>query len=107
MTVEKELERKVINTKGTGMKWEKEFFLRLQEAIVDGWRIADNNKRADASMRNFKGNSGRAVLYRELEDTLTFVKEKEAPVPAEEVEVKEAPKKKDKPKSSKKTTTKK
>ena len=59
-------ERKVVLTKGVG-KYEHIFFKEIQEAILEGWRLAENDLRVDQSMRNFKGNMGRAVFYRDIE----------------------------------------
>jgi len=62
-------ERKVISSKARGYKWEKAFFMEIQDAVLDGWKIADNDKREDTPMRNFRGLIGRVVFYRDLEDT--------------------------------------
>lgn len=62
--------RLVIISKGIGIKYEAQFFKDFQEAILNGYRVADNNLREDQSMRNFRGKFGRAVLYLEdVEDT--------------------------------------
>jgi len=58
-------ERKVIQTKGARVKYELEFFLSIQEAVLDGWRIAETNLRDDTSLRNFRGNIGKVVLYKD------------------------------------------
>jgi hypothetical protein len=55
--------RLVIENKASGPKWEKQWFCEIQEAIVSGYRIADNPYSADATMRNYQGFMGRAVLY--------------------------------------------
>ena len=95
-----EQSRMVVQSKGSGYKWEKQFFLDVQEAIVDGWRIADNDLRADVPMRNFKGKFGKVVFYKakslisegKLLDGLSIVKE-EAPKPnARAAKVKDATK---------------
>lgn len=62
-------DRKVIQSKANGYKWELQFFKDIEAAILDGYRIADNNLREDQSMRNYRGKFGRAVLYREGEAT--------------------------------------
>lgn len=61
-------ERIVILNKGVGAKYERQFFMDIQDAILKGYRIADNNARADVSMRMFKGRIGRCVLYLEGAD---------------------------------------
>lgn len=83
--------RLVVQSKAVGPKWEREFFLELQKAILDGYRIAENDLREDASMRNFRGRFGRAVLYKEVAETQP---KKEAQPEAEVAEEKApAPKK--------------
>lgn len=62
--------RLVIISKGRGPRFESKFFSDIQKAILDGWRIADNGKRKDASMRNFKGRFGRAIFYKEGDPAL-------------------------------------
>jgi hypothetical protein len=57
-------ERKVIQTKGARVKYELEFFLSIQEAVLEGWRVAETNLRDDSSLRNFRGNIGKVVLYK-------------------------------------------
>jgi hypothetical protein len=57
-------ERKVIQTKGARVKYELEFFLSIQEAVLGGWRVAETNLRDDSSLRNFRGNIGKVVLYK-------------------------------------------
>lgn len=51
-----------------GPRYEKQFFFEIQEAILDGYRIADTDTLKDVSMRNYKGSIGRAVLYKEGEE---------------------------------------
>jgi len=58
-----ETNRKQIISKAAGMRYEKQFFLEIQEAILDGWRVADNDRREDQSMRNFRGRVGKVVMY--------------------------------------------
>lgn len=58
-------DRIVIMSKANGRRFEADFFLKLQEAILDGYRIAETNLRDDVSMRMFRGRIGRAVLYKE------------------------------------------
>lgn len=76
-------QRKVILSKAVGPKWEREFFLQIQEAILDGWRIAETEVRDDLSLRNFRGRFGRAVFYKDAEAT-----EEPTPTPEKEEEVK-------------------
>lgn len=88
-------DRKVILSKARGPRFEKQWFLELQAAILDGWRIVDNDVRNDQSMRNFRGFQGRAVLYKPAPVTVE-VKKPVAPVekPVEtKEESKPAPKK--------------
>ena len=54
--------RLVIENKGTGGKHEKQFFLDIQDAIIDGYRISESTKNIDSTMRNYMGFMGRAVL---------------------------------------------
>ncbi len=88
--------RLVLISKAAGQNFEKQFFLDIQAAILDGYRIAETNLRDDASMRMFRGRLGRAVLYKEgtapeawqpakVEPTA----EPEAPVESVKEEVKE------------------
>jgi len=65
MTQENKPDRLVIISKAAGANFEKRFFLDIQDAFKDGYRIAETNLRDDASMRNFRGRLGRAVLYKE------------------------------------------
>jgi hypothetical protein len=63
MTQETKPNRLVILSKGLGARFEKEFFLRIQEAFLGGYLIAETDLRDDVSMRNFRGRQGRAVMY--------------------------------------------
>lgn len=83
---EEKQERLVIIAKGIGPRWEKEFFFKIQEAILGGYRIADTGLREDASLRNYKGNFGKAVLYLEGKEPI-----EEKPVVVVEEKVVEAP----------------
>lgn len=65
------IERKIIMSKAVGYKYEKQFFMDIQEAILDGWRLADNDKREDQSLRNFRGRIGKVVLYKEVEEVVS------------------------------------
>jgi hypothetical protein len=65
MTQENKQDRLVILSKGFGARFEKEFFLQIQEAFLKGYRIAETDLRDDTSMRNFQGRQGRAVMYLE------------------------------------------
>ena len=62
--------RKIVQSKHVGAKWEKMFFLEVQQAILDGWRIVDNDVLADQSRRLHAGRWGRVVLYKPGEDVL-------------------------------------
>ena len=101
--------RMVVQSKSVGPKWEQQFFLEVQAAILDGWRIADNGLRADTSMRNFRGKFGRVVFFKDTADVakgdfmddLSMVKD-EAKPSSRPSKVKDAPK----PKAPKKKTTK-
>lgn len=55
--------RLVIENKASGPIWEKQFFLDIQEAVINGYRLAENPYHEDCSMRNFMGHMGRAVMY--------------------------------------------
>lgn len=55
--------RLVIESKAGGPIAEKDFFVQIQEAILNGYRIAENNDSSDSTMRNYFGYMGRAVLY--------------------------------------------
>lgn len=63
MTEQKKEERIVIQTTTYGMQWETKFFLDIQAAIDDGYRIAETDRFDDMSLRNFNGNMGRVVMY--------------------------------------------
>lgn len=56
-------ERKVIQTKSTLAIDDKKFFLEIQEAILDGYRICENTKMTDSCSRNLFGFMGQCVLY--------------------------------------------
>ena len=56
--------RLIIQSKHVGVKYEKLFFLELQQAILDGWRVVDNNVLVDQSRRMYMGRWGRVVLFR-------------------------------------------
>ncbi len=57
--------RKVILTQSRGIIFEREFFLLIQEAILDGFRIAETDLSEDESLRMHQGFGGKAVLYKE------------------------------------------
>lgn len=80
MTQTNKPDRLVILSKGFGVRFEKVFFLQIQEAFLEGYRIAETDLRDDVSMRNFQGRQGRAVMY--LEGTAP---EKWTPAKAEDV----------------------
>ena len=63
MSESKKINRKVIQSKHVGAKYEKQFFLEIQEAIINGWRIVDNNVLADQSRRMYGGRWGKVVMY--------------------------------------------
>ena len=65
MTQENKTDRIVILSKSFGARFEKEFFLSIQDAFLNGYRIAETDLRDDVSMRNFRGRQGRAVMYLE------------------------------------------
>lgn len=73
MTQENKPERIVILSKGYGVRFEKAFFLQIQEGFDNGYRIADTDLRDDTSMRNFQGRTGRAVMYLEGCEPARFV----------------------------------
>jgi hypothetical protein len=73
MTQENKADRLVILSKGFGARFEKEFFLRIQEAFAGGYRIAETDLRDDVSMRNYRGRQGRAVMYMEGTEPAPFV----------------------------------
>ncbi len=89
-TTEKNGNRLVILSKGRGPRFEKQFFLEIESAILEGYRFIDNDVRNDQSMRNFRGMWGKAIL------------EKAADKPAAKVEAKKEVKteKKEKPKAA-------
>lgn len=77
-------DRKIVHVRGMGTRYEMQWFLELQQAILDGYRIADNGLLADTSRRNYKGNSGRAVLYKEGSPSLTKPVVDSTPEPSSE-----------------------
>ncbi len=84
-------ERIVILSKVRGPKGEQQFFQDIQDAFDNGYRIADNNRREDMSMRLFRGIMGKCVMYlegKEKEALPTIKREVEEPT-APEVVVKE------------------
>jgi hypothetical protein len=89
MTQEIKPNRLVILSKGFGVRFEKEFFLQIEEAFLGGYRIAQTDLRADTSMRNFQGRQGRAVLYLEGTEPAKWTPNKVEDVKVE-VEVKVA-----------------
>lgn len=68
-------ERKVITSKGVRVVDEREFFLEVQEYIVNGWRIMDTGLRDDECLRNYYGNTGKVVVYKAIEDYVASVEE--------------------------------
>ena len=58
-------ERIVILSKAFGGQWEQQFFNEINDAFADGYRIARTGLRDDASMRNYRGRVGKAVMYLE------------------------------------------
>jgi|26BtaG_2_1085354.scaffolds.fasta_scaffold03894_2 hypothetical protein len=76
--------RLVIENKGVGAIHERQFFLDIQAAILDGYRISESTKRIDATMRNYMGFMGRAVLVlpedAQVEETSVETPEVETPV---------------------------
>lgn len=86
--------RIVIQSKSFGARFEHQFFKDIENAILDGYRIADTGLRADMSMRNFKGRMGRAVLILEssrievekaAKDEIKAVADEKAKITAEKV----------------------
>lgn len=62
---ENKQERIVIISKARGMKYENQFFADIDTAYQDGYRLARNNRREDACLRNFRGSLGKVVMYLE------------------------------------------
>ena len=83
-------ERVVILSKMRGAAFEKDFFIEIQEKVLEGYRVATNDRRVDQSLRNFKGNLGRVVMYLDGEQPESSkpakVEQKESPVLAETAE---------------------
>lgn len=76
--------RLVIENKGVGPVHEKKFFMSIQQAVINGYRIAENTNYMDSTMRNYKGFMGRAVLYK---DGVEFIEQAvKEPAPKEVVE---------------------
>ena len=73
--MDKKVERIVVQSKGSGPKYEREFFLKIEAAVLDGYRIATTELRADLSMRNYRGRFGRAVMYLEGKQPVVEIKE--------------------------------
>lgn len=75
--------RLVIENKGVGAIHERQFFLDIQAAILDGYRISESTKRIDSTMRNYMGFMGRAVLVlpedAQVEETPVETPEVETP----------------------------
>lgn len=99
MTEQKTPDRIVLISKAAGRQFERNFFLDIQEAVLNGYRIAETDLRDDESMRLFRGRLGRAVLYKEgkspekwtpavVSSEAALVKD-EAPIVKEEVKEEE------------------
>lgn len=66
IVLDKKEDRLAILQRGNGPKFEKLFFLAIQDAILEGYRVPKEAGNYDASLRNFRGTSmGRCVLYKE------------------------------------------
>ena len=82
--------RKVIETKSTTAVGDKEFFLAIESAILDGYRICTNYSRADNTSRNHLGFMGRCVLYKNgkefLDDVPSLTEDSTPEVASKEVE---------------------
>jgi len=64
-TAQVKQDRIVILSKAFGGQWEQQFFNDIQTAFDDGYRIAQTGLRDDASMRNYRGRIGKAIMYLE------------------------------------------
>ena len=86
--------RKVIETKSTTAVGDKEFFLAIESAILDGYRICTNYSRADNTSRNHLGFMGRCVLYKNgkefLDDVPSLTEDSTPEVASKEVEAEPA-----------------
>lgn len=92
IVLDKKDDRLVILQRGNGPKFEKLFFLAIQDAVLEGYRVPKEAGGYDTSLRNFRGtNIGRCVMYKEGKEP-TFskpeVKKEEKEVKAPEVEEK-------------------
>lgn len=75
--------RKVIQSRGNDPRSDKQFFFEIQDAILGGWRVAQNSRRDDACSRNIFG-TGQVVLYKDGQE---FLEDMKSAVSTEETEV--------------------
>ena len=57
--------RKVIQSRGFGYRPEKEFFLEIEQAVLQGYRVAQNYRMDDLCGRNVMGGVGQVVMYKD------------------------------------------
>lgn len=57
--------RRVIQSRGFGYRPEKEFFLEIEEAVLQGYRVAQNYRMDDLCGRNVMGGIGQVVMYKD------------------------------------------
>ena len=69
--------RKVIQSRGFGYRQDKEFYLAIEKAVLEGYRVAQNYRMDDLCGRNVMGGVGQCVLYK---DGVEFVDEEGSPV---------------------------
>ena len=57
--------RKVIQSRGFGYRPEKEIFLEIEQAVLQGYRVAQNYRMDDLCGRNVMGGVGQVVMYKD------------------------------------------
>lgn len=62
--------RLCIQTRSARSVDDKAWMLKIQEAVLDGYRICENKTMRDSCMRNFNGSIGQCVLYKEGQEFL-------------------------------------
>ena len=88
--------RLCIQTKSPLAVDDKKFFLEIQQAVLDGYRVCENTTMLDSCMRNFQGFIGQCVLYKEGQEYLEGSKVEKEEVKVEKT-IEEEPVQEEKP----------
>lgn len=77
IVIDKKDNRAVVLQRGKGPKFERLFFLGIQQMWEEGYRFPENPGNYDLSLRNYRGTScGRAVMFKGEEKLSEPIKEK-------------------------------